>query len=306
MYGPPQHGGKPLAPAEVGTLLDEKLDSRDITAAVVGLAVDGYLKIEETGEDGLIFKTADYRLTRSNKSTEDLTEFQRTLLDGLFPGGSSQVGVTDLKNRFYTRLSSLRVAAYEELVRKGFFPKRPDSVRNLYTGLAIGCAVLGTMASPFLNPSAPGKGILASLLTAAVLLLLGRAMPARTRAGALARLEVLGFEEFLDRAERDRLQRMADPHLFSKFLPYAIALDVADSWAKAFEGIYQEPPDWYFSGTRASHFSPQGFSRSVGTMTSNLAGAMYSAPRSSGSDSGGSSGGGSSGGGFGGGGGGSW
>jgi uncharacterized membrane protein len=146
--------------------------------------------------------------------------------------------------------------------------------------------------------------MLASLLSGVVVLLFGRAMPARTSTGALARLEVLGFEEFLDRAERDRLERMADPHLFSRFLPYAIALDVSDNWAKAFEGIYQEPPDWYTSRTPLTYFHPHGFSRSMGTMTSSLAGAMFAAPRSSGSGGGG--GGGSSGGGFGGGGGGSW
>ena len=56
-------------------------------------------------------------------------------------------------------------------------------------------------------------------------------------------MDILGFQEFMNRAEKDRLDRMGDKNLFSKFLPYAIALDVADNWAKAFEGIYQEPPD---------------------------------------------------------------
>jgi uncharacterized membrane protein len=135
-------------------------------------------------------------------------------------------------------------------------------------------------------------------------------MVAKTREGASAYMDILGFREFLNRAEKDRLERMGDKDLFSKFLPYAIALDVAENWAKAFEGIYQEAPDWYSSpgspgGLRT--FSPYGFSHSIQSVTSNLSSAVFSAPRGSGiSDGGGGGGGGSSGGGSGGGGGGSW
>jgi len=48
MYEPPKFDNKPLTPAEVGTLIDERLDPRDITSTIVGLAVKGYIKIEET------------------------------------------------------------------------------------------------------------------------------------------------------------------------------------------------------------------------------------------------------------------
>jgi uncharacterized membrane protein len=105
---------------------------------------------------------------------------------------------------------------------------------------------------------------------------------------------------------------MGDMNLFSKFLPYAVALDVADNWAKAFEGIYQNPPDWYVSPAGFRTFSPYVFTHSINSVTSDLTSAMTSAPRGSGIGGGGGGGGGgfggggSSGGGFGGGGGGSW
>ena len=60
-------------------------------------------------------------------------------------------------------------------------------------------------------------------------------------------MDILGFQEFMNRAEKDQLERMGDKELFSKYLPYAIALDVVEHWAKAFKGIYQDPPDWYTS-----------------------------------------------------------
>ena len=95
-------------------------------------------------------------------------------------------------------------------------------------------------------------------------------------------MDILGFQEFMNRAEKDRLDRMGDKNLFSKFLPYAIALDVADNWAKAFEGIYQEPPDWYISPVGFRTFNPYAFTHSLNSVTSNLGTAMFSAPRSSG------------------------
>lgn len=136
------------------------------------------------------------------------------------------------------------------------------------------------------------------------LFVFGRVMPAKTRTGASTYMDVLGFQGFLNRAEKDRLERMGDKNLFFKFLPYAIALDVEDNWAKALEGIYQEPPQWYRSSRGFGTFSPYGFTRSLNSVTSSLASAMFSSPRGSGR--GGLGGGGSSGGGFGGGGGESW
>jgi len=143
-------------------------------------------------------------------------------------------------------------------------------------------------------------------LTGLPVLAFARVMPAKTKTGAAAYMDIRGFQEFMNRAEKDQLERMRDKHLFSRFLPYAIALDVVDNWARAFEGIYQELPQWYASHTGLRTFSPSHFSRSINSATSVLASAMFSAPRGSGVSGGGGFSGGSSGGGFGGGGGGSW
>jgi len=170
--------------------------------------------------------------------------------------------------------------------------------------------VFGSLAFIFLSPSSTAKSIIASVLTGLPVILFAKYMPAKTRAGAAAYMDILGFQEFMNRAEKERLERLKDVNLFSKFLPYAIALDVADNWAKAFEGIYQDPPDWYVSPGGFTTFSPYTFTHSINSVTSDLTSAMFSAPRGSGTGGGGfgggGGGGGSSGGGFGGGGGGSW
>jgi uncharacterized membrane protein len=92
------------------------------------------------------------------------------------------------------------------------------------------------------------------------------------------------------------------PEMFEKFLPYAMALGVEDNWAKAFDGIYREPPQWYTGHGGVHAFRPSAFTSDLGRMSTHAAAAMPSSPRSSGGSgfSGGSSGGGFGGGGGGG------
>jgi uncharacterized membrane protein len=307
-YEPPKFDNQPLTPAEVGTLIDEKLDPKDITSTIVGLAVKGYIKIEETKRDGLIFDKMDYYLKKVKNHDSNLKPFEIELMKDLFPAEMPGTLVSDLKNKFYTNLSVLKKLLYGELIRKKYFLSSPEKVRNSYIAAGIVVLVFAIFAFLFLVPSSGGKSFVAGLLTGAPVLAFAKFMPVKTRGGASAYMDILGFQEFLSRAEKDRLERMGDMNLFSKFLPYAIALDVADNWAKAFEGIYQEPPDWYVSPGGFRTFTPYAFTHSLNSVTSDLSSAMFSAPRGSGGGGGGGGfgGGGSSGGGFGGGGGGSW
>ncbi len=308
MYGPPKFENQPLTPAEVGTLIDEKLDPRDITSTIVGLAVKGYLKIEETKKEGILFDKTDYYLKKVKSPDSNLTPFEIELMKDLFPAALPGTLISDLKNKFYTNLDVLKKVLYGELVRKKYFLSSPEKVRNSYLVAGFLVFVFSVLAFVFLVPNPGWKGIIAGILTGTSVLAFAKFMPAKTRAGASAYMDVLGFQEFMNRAEKDRIERMGDKDLFSKFLPYAIALDVADNWAKAFEGIYQAPPNWYVSPGGFRTFTPYAFTHSLNSATSDLSSAMFSAPRGSsgGGSGGGFGGGGSSGGGFGGGGGGSW
>jgi uncharacterized membrane protein YgcG len=303
-YEPPVCDGVPLIPGEVGALVDEKLDARDMTSTIVGLAVKGYIRIEEKKAEGIVFDSVDHYLLKLRDPDGQLTPFERVLMQSLFIEGRPGRMVSDLKNSFYRKLDLLKKTLYGELVAKKYFTVRPDYVRKKYfvTAAIVFCAVF--FASYFLTASSPMKAVIAGLLTSLPILVFAGIMPAKTRLGSRIYYDILGFQEFMSRAEKDRLERLGDKELFSRYLPYAIALDVVDSWAKAFEGIYQEPPSWYSSPGGFHTFSAPGFSRSLNTATSTLASAMYSAPRGSGT--GRSGGGGFSGGGFGGGGGGSW
>ena len=309
MYEPPKYNNVPLTPGEVGTLVDEKLDPRDITSTIVGLAVKGCIKIEESKTEGLILDSTDYYLAKVKEQDENLSPFERILMNSIFPKELRTPGkmVSEMKNDFYKYLDLLKNTLYGELINKKYFLVSPEKIRRVYLTAGIALTVFSIIAFAWLT--SPVKSIIAGVLMGVPALAFAGVMPAKTRAGASVYMDILGFQEFMHRAEKDKLERIGDKDLFSKFLPYAIALDVVDSWAKAFEGIYQEPPEWYVSHGEFRTFSPYSFSRSLNSATSSLSSAMFSSPRGSGvsvGGGGGFGGGGSSGGGFGGGGGGSW
>jgi len=307
LYTPPEEGGDPLLPAEVGALSDERLDPKDITASIVNLAVRGYVTIEERKTAGLLFDRTDYSLKRIREADEKLPPFEKKLLANLFTGHSQEILASDLKYSFYKCLNDLQTTVFSRLKAMGYFRSLPRSVKSLYFGIGIGVGILGILIGAITGTftgNSPGKLVVAFVLAGLAVLLFAPFMPVKTRKGAQALAKVKGFEEFLIRAEKDRLERMKDQNLFEKYLPYAIALGVSDRWARAFEGIYQEVPRWYGSPGGFDTFHPVSFQRSLGNALSSMGNALYATPRSSGG--GGSGGGGSSGGGFGGGGGGSW
>ena len=303
-YEPPSSNGRQLTAAEVGTLIDEKLDQRDITAAIIGLAVKGYLRISEKKVSGMValLDSMEYRLEKVKESDSNMTPFEKTLMTSLFRDSQGSIYLSALEKKFYKDLPRLNQLQYSGLTSKGFFSDDPSKVRQKYAGFGIIVTVIGVALSFGIASDAILVHIAASVLTGAAIFVFASAMPARTRAGAVAKMDALGFQEFMTRADKDRLERMGTG-IFYEYLPYAMALNVSDQWATAFEGLFKEPPDWYVSAGGFRNFSPIMFNRSLTTATNSMTTAMYSAPRGGG---GGGGGGGFSGGGGGGGGGGSW
>ena len=134
-------------------------------------------------------------------------------------------------------------------------------------------------------------------------------LPKRTLYGNEVLGKLRGFKNFLETAEKDRLEAMVmqDPTYFYNILPYTYVLGVSDKWIKKFESISLQAPDWYDS---PSAFDMIAFGHFMNTTMASAQSVMSSSPSSDssggGSFGGGSSGGGFSGGGSGGGGGGSW
>ena len=137
----------------------------------------------------------------------------------------------------------------------------------------------------------------------------------RSAYGVSIKGRVQGFKEFLQVAEKDRLEMLLeqDPEYFYNILPYAQVLGVSKQWQKRFAEITLLPPTWYIT-TNERTINTNNLTRDITRKVNSFSKTASRSPSSSGggSDSyGGSSGGGysdggSSGGGSGGGGGSSW
>ena len=303
-YEPP----KGMTPAEAGTLLDNSADMRDITATLIDLAVRGKLRIEERQNPkllGLFGGGTEYTLHRL-MTGDTLAPHETQVFDGVFDGRGNDVDMSDLKNEFYKELPPIRDAIYDALTTNGYYRNRPDKVKNNWMGAAVAAGLIvgggGTYLSK-LTLLTPIPFVIAGILSALILIVFAQVMPARTESGARALEQVLGFEEFLRRVESENLKRViiGHPELFDKYLPYAMAFGVEKQFARAFEGIYTEPPRWYV-GPSVMNFNVGHFSSSMSHLSSVAGTTMSSSPRSS-SGSGFGGGGGSGGGGGGGGGG---
>jgi uncharacterized membrane protein YgcG len=335
-YEPPEK----LRPAQVGLLIDEHADTKDVTATIVDLAVRGYLTITELPASG-IFGKKDWSLARTagKAHPEALQPYERTIFDGLFGYGamdatqkavvaliqrfSDRVGaaeatraefeskptdlvkLSELKQHFYTTLAKAQRELYADSVARRWFAADPQRVRQIYAALGVGAIVVAGFLVFWLGSSL-GAGLvgLAAVVPAVALLGVAPRMPRKTRAGAELLRRTLGFGHYLEIAETER-QRFAErENIFSEYLPYAIVFGCVEKWARAFKDIdaTRATSSWY-TGSALGAFAASDLSSSLSSFSNQVSSTIASTPGGSGGS--GFSGGGSGGGG-GGGGGGSW
>ncbi|MCC6643816.1 DUF2207 domain-containing protein [Candidatus Peregrinibacteria bacterium] len=298
-----------LRPAEVGTLIDDNLDTRDITSTIIDLATRGWLKIIENKEKGFFGENFSYTLEKTipKDKNDTLLDYEQQVYNGLFSSGDT-VKLDELKYKFYKIIPDIQKSVYSRLVSQKYYASDPDKARGTYFGLAAGL-FFGTIfmmefVIMFMPSLVPGL-----LISAVIIFCFGFIMPKKTQKGVDIKVRILGLEEFLRTAERDRMKFYEKENIFEQMLPYAIAFNLGEKWAKACEGLSQGAPDWYQSSDPSfrSNFNSYMLLHTMNNFNNSLSTSMTTAPRSSASSgSSGFSGGGFSGGGFGGGGSSSW
>jgi Predicted membrane protein (DUF2207) len=292
-FGPPQN----MRPAELGLILDESADTKDVTATIVDLAVRGYLTIAEGPGK------ADWTLTKKDANVATLLQYERTLIYGLFAGRDT-VKLSDLKGTFAPTLRQAEGEIYKDSLLRGLFTSNPTQARSAWGCLGFALVLVGFAATVALG-LAFGWGLvgLAVVISGIALTASFPFMPQRTAAGRDLLQHTLGFRLYMTTAEKYRQQFAEKAQIFTQLLPYAIVFGCVNQWAKAFEGIDTAAANssWYVGN---APFQAALLASNLESMNANISSAITYVPPSSGSSSGFS--GGFSGGGGGGGGGGSW
>lgn len=299
-YAPPDD----LAPAEIGTMMDGSADNQDVSSTIIDLAVNKFLKIKRTEEKGFLgMKSVEYTFTKL-KNEEPVRDFEKEVMKGIF-GSGEEKKLSELKNKFYKTLSTVKDQLYENVTQKGYYAKNPNTVVGIWIAIAV---VGGVFMSVGFGLLQNGWGVASGIVSGIIILVFGWLMPAVTRKGSELKENILGFKDFLSTTETDRLKfhnaPEKNPQMFEKFLPYAMVLGVENEWAKQFEGIYNQAPSWY-EDSSGRMFNAVILSSIVSDFSSTAMTTMSSQPSSAAGGGSGFSGGGG-GGGFGGGGGGSW
>lgn len=290
-----------LSPAEVGTIIDERVDTKDIVAEIVELARLGYLTIKKIEKKKFLgLGSDDYELIRSEKKTEILNKFQDNLLKDLFDD-KEKVIISDLKNHFYTHLNDLKNDLYEILVEKKMADKNFGTVKVIWVSLFfIINGIAFVLLSIFISQTSNFGPMIVLIIGFIPSLILAFNMPRKTAWGYSLHRQAVGLKYYLSKGKWR--EEIAEKNLFlEEMLPLAISLGVVSKLAADMKDLGLEPPK-YFQGMVISSFA-----NDLNSFNSAAVSGLTMSPSGTSSWSGGSGfSGGGGGGGFGGGGGGSW
>jgi len=300
-----------LRPGQLGTLIDEKADIRDVTATIVDLAVRGYMRIDPVDPGK---KKTDYTLVKLREADGAMVEYEATLFNALL-GSSASVTLSSIKTTFASTLAKVQTEMYKNVTQLGWFRGNPATARTSWGCAGFGVLAAGVVLTWIAIASGPWAliplpiGLVGIMVIATI-----KNAPARKAEGTRVLAQAQGFELFLSTADGNKLRFEEGSDIFSMYLPFAIAFGVADKWSATFEKLAAEghvlaEPTWYGGQAYGTFWATQhNFGNTMNSFVS-FAGSAISAPTpgsSGGSGFGGGGGGGFSGGGGGGGGGGGW
>jgi hypothetical protein len=290
-----------LSPAEIGTILDQKIDIHDVVAEVVELARVGFLKIKKIENKGIFgIKNTDYELIKLDKKTDKLNKFQNDLLAGLF-NEKTEIKISDLKNKFYKELPKLKSDMYEELNKKKISDGNWQKILGKWLRLVmvLNFLVISLIIGVFIKNTGNAGPMTIAILGVVLSTILAIKMPRRTAWGYSLYQQIEGLKYYLGKGKWR--EEIMEKNLFlEEMLPIAISLGIVNQLTKDMKDLGVEPPK-YFEGMMVNSFV-----RDLNSFNSAIATNLSTTPSGNSSWSGGSGFSGSSGGGFGGGGGGSW
>ncbi|GAA4376312.1 DUF2207 family protein [Agromyces bauzanensis] len=313
-------------PPRVSAMVSSDLvgqSGKGVTATILERAVDGELRIVETGRKR-------YAVEFMGGEAGDADA--RSVVSALFSGLPTRGARRDLKTRDTTlgkRLLAIRQRVGKGVVTMGL-RRRPDlGIRVL---LAVGAGAFATLSLVFgivaiddnMGGAWPALLFIVAIAAAITAIIAVAVVRPLTEAGRGLRDHLEGLRLYIRLAEADRLRVLQSPSgalrvdrpgattatvdsavvlkLHERLLPYAVLFGLEREWSRELAALYEqrgESPSWYAG---RDGFNAGLFAASVSSFTA-ASSASWSGSSSSSSSSG-SGGGGSSGGGGGGGGGG--
>lgn len=219
-----------VSPGMAGTVVDGKPETRDAMATIIDLAARGHLRVTVV-ENPRSPGGKDWELHVADAPPNDpLDPVEARLLHDLFLV-APDVRLSELPrqgNHAITEFQyALANAAYERSYFRLITGMHPVRVVWIVAGLLLLVGFgTGTGAAMAAGAIAALGGALIGARTAQ--------RPVRTAEGTALRVQTLGFKRYLETAEAEQFSYEEAAGIFSKYLPWAIVLGVADHWVKVF------------------------------------------------------------------------
>ena len=303
-----------LSSAEIGYVYKGSVSKEHIVSLITYFANKGYLKIIEENGNKFSFE----RLVTSIDDNEP--DYAKITFDGLFKDASEDgiVHKSDLTDKFYTTLTT---ALFKLKKSHSIYRKMHYINYVIYIIILVLSIYLRSILMPFTtyrlhyqyNTLYLIYNILFVLIVALEIIYFSLN---KKRSDDETKLynKVLGFKEYLETVEKDKIIELVDenPNYFFDILPYAYVLGITKKWSEKFESISMKAPNWYVGSMynpTTGMFDTNTFTNSLNSTLAQTSSVMSSRPYESSGTSGGSSsfgGGGFSAGGGGGGGGSRW
>lgn len=326
-FYPPQG----MNPADMGYIIDSKIDGRDATSLIYYWASQGHLSIEMTSK-------SQFTLHRLKELEGDHATYEHRMFQALWAkGDGASVTSSWLNNSFYTTVNDTvsgvkqSFTGERKMYKSGwlagllgvltpiafFIAAMAVAATYRFGAVASAGSAFGVMVGAFglfgaswsiaksrhKGKSAPGIAWLVVFGIFSVIMLVlfvrgigGRALsiPAavisallvyaaalaapyvrkRTDFGTSALNYAVGFKQFLQTAEKSRLEMLLEenPDYYYDILPYAQVLGVSTIWQKKFDGLLTQPPTWYYGTgvdvTRINYTLMRSMSTLANSMTS--------------------------------------
>lgn len=225
-----------LTPIELGTVLDETVNKRDIVATIFDLARRGHIIIRASrGEKD------DFELEKKQTTNPLKNALEAHLMTILFGFKSTSAQVSRLAERLHEEMPSLREHTYGLLVSKKYFPRDPHAIRIAYGCTGGFIALLG-----FFFANTMFYWTVSFALSGVLLMVFGMIMPSRTKKGVALRTYGLHMRHYM---RAFPTSRKPSQEQFEILFPYAIALGTEEAWAQEHKDITFTKASWLVDHT---------------------------------------------------------
>lgn len=259
-----------IDPAMAGFIINNCADASDIISLIPYWGAAGYITVLQTDTEH-----KDDTILRKNKSLpHGVPDYQLATFNGIFET-KDEVRIRDLEYVFDAKLLSAERMLANAAVANGFYaaPKGGNFLAKMACFIFLAFWGYKELAAIY-NPEA-GFAWMTSCLVLAVM-----PLPRRRKkpANDAAIQELMGFKEFLEKAEKDRLQVLLkdDPNYFESTVGYAMALGMLNDWSTKFDDMLIAAPTWY-NADGGYTFTPVNFSHQLNRSMQNVRTVMVSA-----------------------------